>query len=213
MASTPNLSVQGVTLYCSGERKNNAHPEFELVSISPQSPIFSTPVCPISELVGIPIQIMRVYTEFSLNHSNFNATYLKIRLKEGSEPSSIINEVGWAPDEWQVPAGNVIAVRVDKKPMNIAIMQLLCDFCEVRMMRVLSEVSEREESAEQVQKIIKRDFNRKAFRAFGDEYKKREQRNGRDFDWISVFGTDGLNVAFIATVDSVSDTEWDLAGI
>lgn len=187
MAATPKSSVQGVTLYCAGEGKNNAHPEFEVVSVSPHSFIFSTPICEISELVGIPIQIMRVHTQIDINRNNQNATFLKIQCKESDDTDAIFNEVGFALDEWQVLAGNVIAARVDKKPLSIETMQVLCEFCAVRMMRVLQEASESDESAQEVQKIIQREFTGKSFRAYADEYDTRERRNRRPFQLHRVF--------------------------
>jgi len=206
MASTPNLLIQGVTLYCEGEREENVRPEFELVSVSLHSPIFSTPVCGISELVGQPIQIIRVHTEASLNHHNQNATYLKNRMKKGSDLNSIFNDVGWAPKEWRMHVGNVIAVRVDKKPLNIATMQILCDFCAVRVRGVLQEVLSEGSSAEKAQKLIKQEFSMKAFRTYGDEYRTREVRNGRYFDWLSLFASAdqlrGLKAEMDAAIDS-----------
>jgi hypothetical protein len=188
MASNPSLLVQGVVLYCSGEQKDNANPEFELVSVSHDGSIFSMPVCEISELVGIPIQIMRVHTHADVTRrSNANATFLKIQLKGSGDTNSSSNEVGLAQDEWKVPVGNVVAARVDKQPLNIETMQVLCDFCAVRVIRVLEEASERNESAEQVQEIIKQEFTKKAFRTYADEYDTRENRSGRPFRFFSVF--------------------------
>jgi hypothetical protein len=178
--------LQGVTLYCDGERIENAKPEFEVVTVSSHSFIFATPVCEISELVGIPIQIMRVHTPTVDNRNNQNATFLKIQLRRSDDTDAIFNEVGFAPDEWQVPAGNVIAVRVDKKPLNIETMQVLCDFCAVRMMEVLQDTAERDETEVEIQNIIRQEFSQRAFRTYAEEYDTRERKNGRSFHLIRV---------------------------
>lgn len=89
--------IQGVMLYCDGDRNRKKGLEFKPVSISSLNRVFSTPVCEISELVGIPIQIMQVPTSAKLNQANQNATNLKVQCKflEGSSD----NHVGFAPDE------------------------------------------------------------------------------------------------------------------
>jgi hypothetical protein len=176
----PQSSIQGVTLYCKGEREKYGRPEFELVSLSPLNSIFSTQVCEISQLIGIPIQIMRVHTPAELNRSNPNATYLKIQCKL-NENRGIRKHVSFAPDEWQVAAGNVIAVRADKKPLKAEVMQILCDFCDVRMMRVLQDVAEQGASDETAQGVVEKEFTIEAFRAYAEEYGARERKNNRPF--------------------------------
>jgi hypothetical protein len=183
--NVPPPFVQGITLYCDGDRTENGKPELELVTISPRSTIFNTPVCEISKLIGFPLQIMRVHTPYELNHSNSNATFLKIRCKTGPDPEAIFNAIGYAPDEWQVAAGNVIVARADRKPLRMETLQILCDFCEVRMMRVFQEAGEQYEMLEEaelekhMEEVVKQEFTTIAFRVYADEYALRERKHGR----------------------------------
>jgi hypothetical protein len=138
---------------------------------------------------------MHVPTEPELNHSNQNATFLKIRCKKSDdtlEPGTteaIFKGVGFAPAEWQHPDGNVIVARVDKKPPEIETMRILCDFCAVRMMRLFREalgmgnLEEMGKSDEEMQAKIHCEFTRKAFRVYREEYETREVKNGRPFHW------------------------------
>jgi hypothetical protein len=178
-----------VTLYCSGARENNAHPEVELVSVSPHSPIFSKPVCPISEPVGIPIQIMRFHTQADIDSRNVNAYNLKLRLKNNCEGSSIFNCAGYATDgPLQDIEGNVIAVRMDKQPLDVEIMQVLCEFCELRIFRVVQAIAQTMlgKPADEIETVLKRKLSRKAFRIYLEEHCLRERRKElhfRSFMW------------------------------
>lgn len=86
-----------------------------------------------------------------------------------------------------MPARNVIAVRADEQPLRKEIMQVLCDFCLIRMMRVLHEAAEREESDENIQGIVRNEFTRETSRAYADEYMAREKKNDRPFDGMDLF--------------------------
>ena len=81
----------------------------------------------------------------------------------------------------------MIAVRADKKPLDIELMHVLYDFCAVRIMRVLGEASDMSMPGHEIQAIAEREFTRKAFREYVDEYRTREVRNGRPFSWYARF--------------------------
>ena len=61
-------------------------------------------------------------------------------------------------------------VRVDKKPLEIEAMQILCDFCAVRTMRLSEDAEEMEQSDGQMQAMVRRESTREAFRVYAEEY-------------------------------------------
>jgi hypothetical protein len=66
------------------------------------------------------------------------------------------------------------------------IMQVMCDFCMIRMMRVPHEAAEREESDENTQDVVRNEFTREAFPAYADEYMALEKKTDRPFDGIDL---------------------------
>jgi hypothetical protein len=89
---------------------------------------------------------MRVHTPTDLDRrGNQNATFLKVRCKQSND----IHQTGFALDEWQVPAENLTAVRVDRKPWSIEVMQVLGDFGLMRMIRLIQDAAEMDKSDQQ----------------------------------------------------------------
>lgn len=181
MTTSLQPDIKGVMMYCRGEREDNGQPEFGIIYVSPESPVFLTTVCEISDLVGIPVQIMDIDTPPQLNRSNQNAKYLKVKCHTSERTDRFLDAIGSVPREWQTLAGNVIVVRSDKKALDIELMQVLCDFCAVRMMRVLANASDMGMSGHEIQAIAEREFTKDAFREYAQEYRMREVMKRRSF--------------------------------
>jgi hypothetical protein len=84
--------------------------------------------------------------------------------------------------------GNVMAVRMDKQPLDVEIMQVLCEFCELRMFRVVQDIAQTMlgKPADEIEKVLKRKFSKKAFRIYLEEHCLRERRKDlhfRSFMW------------------------------
>lgn len=129
----PTEQFSGVRINCRSDQDIGARPKFEPIKLPINHPVFRAPVSSISKRIELPIRISRCLPgETSLkntnreeyNASNQAATFLQLV----ADPNS--SQWGWAPFEWQSPAGSVIVVREDRKPILPQHIEALCHFCQ-----------------------------------------------------------------------------------
>ncbi|THH18659.1 hypothetical protein EW146_g2376 [Bondarzewia mesenterica] len=101
----------GITITCDGDRVGSP---FRVVQIPDTHPIYyQSDVCPVSEVVGLPIMIYRhskedpLYMERTAAMDNQIATYLMIDV-----------DSGFAPMSWQQAVGTVTVMRQDHRPLT-----------------------------------------------------------------------------------------------
>jgi hypothetical protein len=127
---------------------------------------------------------MRVHTLTDLDRWRQPKCYIpQVRRKQSDD----IHQTGFAPDEWQVLAGNMTTVRVDRKPLSIETMQVLGDFYLMRIIRLLQDAAEMDKSGQEAQRTVQRQFTKKVFRTYAEEYDTCERKNGRPSQLNEVF--------------------------
>lgn len=103
--SAGTAQAQAVIVRCEMDKFRS--PPWSATTIPIDHPVFSQPVAPLSEIIGIPLGIHRVGT-LSSNRPDLDnqiITYLNVNL-----------DSGLAPMEWQSHIGTVVVARKDKKP-------------------------------------------------------------------------------------------------
>ena len=110
-------SVKAVKLAAAEDGAPNMNsPVYLDVTINDNHPIFKTNPLPISQTLGFPLVIAKLYT-WSLNTTNVHATWLMI------DP-----ETGMPPMVWQSGVGDVIIARADKTPMTVPVMKAMTEY-------------------------------------------------------------------------------------
>lgn len=179
MSVGPAGGVWGVRINCQGEQEVYKREKFEAVKVPRSDPVFGVPVTSISKLISLPIKVIRCSTYKSMegyNSTNPEATFLHMNANPRDE------SWGWAPMEWQDPAGNVVVVREDGKPLLPQHAQALCHFC-LSYLQPLFDDSLEQGSARARAKVMEK-ITRTEFEGFylGYDRFKRES----DSSWKSV---------------------------
>lgn len=128
--------VQGVRINCLGDRWHFKMEKYTPVEVPGEHPVYRAPVAPMSEIMGIPLRVMKyplhpkwkgtwINGEFSSD--NPSATYMYA----DTNPSS--QWWGFAPAEWQRNVGSVVVVRDDRVPLTPEQTMCLCDFFQFEM--------------------------------------------------------------------------------
>lgn len=120
--------VSGVRISCRGDQICGRD-KFEAVKVPRDHPIFNAPVTSISKLIGMPIHVRRCPPDKKLQNTKYDrtnqaATFLHLNADPADEGW------GWAPMDWQEPAGSVIVIRKDGKALQLCHIEALCHFCQ-----------------------------------------------------------------------------------
>ncbi|KAF2671342.1 hypothetical protein BT63DRAFT_438807 [Microthyrium microscopicum] len=134
LISRPSAGIRGVKICCYGETKLHGSEAYVLVDVPRAHPTRLTyrkgSVSPISRLLGLPL-ILWKYTDIEqwihpagwddnmTADSNQDATFLMVE----TDPEKA--DWGWAPLDWNLELGNVLAVRLDGKDLAIDDVRLM----------------------------------------------------------------------------------------
>lgn len=168
--------VEGVRVNCTGEIEVYKREKYEAIKVPESCGVFMEPVVGISDLLGLPVRVYRcsVFKDADCYiRTNIEATFLHMNPNPGCEMW------GWAPMEWQGPAGNVVIVRADRSPLHKQYAEALCRYCydvlQPLFHRSMSENIARERVLEQITK--------EAFREYWREFDSTKRLNVRDRTW------------------------------
>lgn len=117
--------VQGVRVNCAGDIDLYKRDKYEVVRVEKNNAVFNQRVPSISQAIGLPVRVSRCSNSKSkngYNRTNQEATFLHT----DSIPSS--DRWGWAELDWQKPAGNVILVREDLRPLEKEHVEAMCRY-------------------------------------------------------------------------------------
>ncbi|KAI5847021.1 hypothetical protein DFP73DRAFT_543806 [Morchella snyderi] len=129
----PHRQYTGVRINCRSDQDIGGRPKFEPIKLPIDHPVFQAPVSSISKCIELPIRIVRCTpgetsrkstSREGYNATNQAATFLHLVADSNS------SQWGWAPMEWQCPAGSVIVVHGDAKPILPQHIEALCHFCQ-----------------------------------------------------------------------------------
>lgn len=166
--------VQGVRVNCAGEMKIYGRGKFEEVRVANDNKVFDQPVPRISQLLGLPVRVIRCskYKETEgYGRGNSEVTFLHM----DANPKS--STWGWAPMEWQEPAGNVLVVREDRKPLRQQHVEVLCRYC----LDVLQPLFEESIETGRLKHKVMEKMTKGAFGEYWKEY-----GGGRSAKWKAV---------------------------
>jgi hypothetical protein len=142
--STPqgnDVKVRGVKINCDSDCRKHKKPKYEAVDVPLTDPIFAKhDTSDIADRIGLPIFTRRCQTEVSEDYVNQDATFLHLCCDPTAKFDSDSGIVGWAfaPMRWQDPAGTVLVVRQDKKPLAPLHMEALCRYCRYEIRPLLA---------------------------------------------------------------------------
>ena len=78
-------------------------------------------------------------------------------------------DYGWAPMKWQVYVGTVIVVRGDGRYLDLKHLEVLCDFCQYLMQRILQDLWEDSQDCSKKQ-AVEDELSHTAFERFFQEH-------------------------------------------
>lgn len=134
--------IRGVKICCYGEIRHHSSEPYVSVDVPRAHPTRLTygqgAVSPISKLLGMPLKLWKYPAIDAWNHppawgqnmagaSNENAVILMMET-DPEKPGW-----GWAPLDWNLDLGNVLAVRLDDKDLAVADVRIICYFVRQKL--------------------------------------------------------------------------------
>ena len=132
--------VSGIKVACNGERRLYDTDVFSEVLIPRSHPMFESQasVAPISKLIDLPLHTVKYPANPAFKQvgdaDNQMVTFMNLCCDpndDGGPSSRTPGSLGWgwAPKIWQRDVGNVLIVRVDRKPLDEETVEAFADFC------------------------------------------------------------------------------------
>lgn len=126
--------VRGVKINCQGDQRTFGAEVYSAVDVPKDHPVFSSPIVPISELVGMPVHTRKYPPDRLWKDNHTDSSY-------ENEPATFLHRVsdprsdgwGWATMDWRDDIGSVIAVRSDGQDVTTQEVEALCRFCQFKM--------------------------------------------------------------------------------
>lgn len=168
--------VQGVRINCQGEMELYGRPKYETVMVEKNNKVFTQPVTSISQCLGLPVTALRcsVYKATDgYDRTNEEVVFLHMNAIPSSE------RWGWASAEWQLPTGNVIVVRDDRKPMEKEHVEAMCRYC----LDVLTPLFEKSMEMLIPRKVVLEKLTKNAFEEYWKGYNMSKWLNRNDETW------------------------------
>jgi hypothetical protein len=183
--------VKGVMITSDGIIAATKVPRFRTFKIGKHHPVFKEHVCEVSALVGLPIKIIR-YPTHGPDRCGYrtyqDATFLTRQCTSDTD-NEMFDPSNWfrfgfrntdgifgaAPSAWQMPCGNVLAVREDGRDLAPEALQVLAEVSIFKLDGPIQQYYEETIGAKQV----KEEMTKPVFMRYVEEYLMRENKENR----------------------------------
>jgi hypothetical protein len=146
----PPTAIRGVKICCYGERKLHGSERYVAVDVPSHHPTRTVvkfgSVSPISQLLGMPLRLWKYpdietwldppgWDENMGATSNQDAAFLMKETNPGRP------EWGFAPFNWDMDIGNVLAIRVDEKDLAVDDLRAICHFTRKKLLSIFDDAN------------------------------------------------------------------------